>query len=370
MLLFFCILCVLLWSTQAELMFMELNHSTPTQYSKLMDNQHIVMIGDCLMRYQYLSLVYLLTKNTFIDPKVRPNILNEKDFKGNWINFYKTTNDLFAPNEHCDCFRKPNIDEGAKDVYENRYYFNKERNISISYLQYFGDREQFSGHWQPSDEVSRHYHKPPDAEYVKPKWVYHSLEKLMSKIAAKLVPKPSVLMLNTGHWPHNWTDISHTHRVMSLAVSLFDRVIYKTTNYNKNKAYSGGHDSAACLHPGVECMDLSWTKYLPAHQYWDMLHFMPEVYRDVNIQFINQVVLRQVRSFMPLDASYVMNVVAICEKHYIVDEEGVLRTFSESKVTDKACKQKYDNLKRISMQADVAVGHILGEPIGDICTFI
>ena len=370
MLLTLSIVCVYLWGIQAELMYMELNHNTPAQYSQLMDNQHVVMIGDCLMRYQYLSLVYLLTTNTFINPNVRPNILNELDFKGDWISFYNTTNQLFAPHEHCDCFRKPSIDEGAKDVYENRYYFSTERNISISYLQYFGDRQQFSGHWQPSDEVSRHYHKPPDLEYVEPKWVYHSIENLLSKVASKLTPKPSVLVLNTGHWPHNWADTSHTQRVMTLAVSLFDRVIYKTTNYNRKHGYVSGHDTVACSHAGVECMDLSWTKHLPAHQYWDMLHFMPGVYRDVNIQFINQVAMRQVRSFVPLNTSFVMSVVDVGEKHYIVDKEGVLRPYSTASViADQACKTRIDNLKHTSMRVDAALGHVLGEPVSDVCAF-
>lgn len=158
---------------------------------------------------------------------------------------------------------------------------------------------------------------------------------------------------------------------MGLAVSLFDRVVYKTTNYDKEHGYSSGHDNAACLHPGVECMNLSWTQFLPAHQYWDMLHFMPGVYRDVNIQFINQVALRQVRSFEPLDTSYVMSIVDIGEKHYIVDKEGVLRPFNPAPVVaDRACKTSFDGLKHTSMQVESAQGHVLGEPVSDVCAFI
>lgn len=349
-------------------MFAELKQHTPAQYSKLMDNQHIVMMGDCLMRYQYLSLVYLLTTNTFLSPDVHPNILNELEFNGDWISFYDTSSKLFAPNEHCDCFRKPHMKEGAKDVYENRYYFNTERNISISYLQYFGDRQQFSGHWQPSDGVSRHVYKAPDTEYVEPKWVYHSIEKVLVNVASKLTPTPSVLVLNTGHWVHNWADAAHTKRVMGLAASLFDRVIYKTTNYNKDRRYSGEHDSAACQHPGVECMDLSWTQHLPAHQYWDMLHFMPGVYTDINMQFINQVASGKTMSFTTLGADSFKSIVEIESKLYVVDNQGLLRPFNLPQVMDEACKLKISSSHHIPARA--ALKLLLGERVDDVCKFI
>ena len=108
-----------------------------SEHSKLMNNQHIVMMGDSLMRYQYLSLVHLVHTDSFVQQDSHPNMLWEKDFN-NFSEFYSFTSEKLKPNEYCDCSRST---EFRHDTYENRYYHDSERNISISYFQYMGDTQ-------------------------------------------------------------------------------------------------------------------------------------------------------------------------------------------------------------------------------------
>eukprot|EP01032_Pedospumella_encystans_P033530 gene33530-37894_t len=166
-------------------MFDELNVtiSHARHYSKLMDNQHIVMVGDSLMRYQYLSLVHLVHTYTFVPANVKPCLLWEGDY-GEWNVFFNATNAAFYPNEYCDCYRVSNTVAN-----ENRYYYNKERNISISFLSYQGDELSLHGHWSPGDKESNHqYHPPSHGEFIPYNWEVDSIQEALFDIAAKLKP--------------------------------------------------------------------------------------------------------------------------------------------------------------------------------------
>jgi hypothetical protein len=68
------------------------------QQQQQQQNQHrptninIVMVGDSLMRYQYLHLVYFLNTGRWVTDDENPNIVNERTYES-WINFYKVTNE-------------------------------------------------------------------------------------------------------------------------------------------------------------------------------------------------------------------------------------------------------------------------------------
>lgn len=59
----------------------------------------LVMIGDSITRYQYLSLAYFLRHGRWFDPnKTQAHLVNEKSFLG-WDNFYQATTNLLSPLE-------------------------------------------------------------------------------------------------------------------------------------------------------------------------------------------------------------------------------------------------------------------------------
>ena len=93
-------------------------------------NRHIIMIGDSLMRFQYLSLVYFLRHNRGIDNNMDPNMINEKGW-GSWQDYFRGTSSLLAPYEYCDCFRK-NYENCP--WMENRYYIDNTHKLFVTYL--------------------------------------------------------------------------------------------------------------------------------------------------------------------------------------------------------------------------------------------
>jgi len=176
---------LLIASVQAGLMFLELSEASPSEYSKQMNNQHIMMIGDSLMRYQFLSLVYLLHKGYFVPENDRPNILMEKTY-GSWDSFYNGVTKVLEPRNYCDCI---------PELHEDHYYIDKKRNISVSFIGYAGLARLPRGGWMPSDEepfpVSGQC-----ALYNETRWSYPTLEEAFTNFAAKLKPRPTTLILN------------------------------------------------------------------------------------------------------------------------------------------------------------------------------
>lgn len=361
-------LCVVLvlGVVQARLMYIELNASAPSFHSRQFDNQSIVFVGDSLLRYQYLSLAYMVHHSTYYPDESMPNILMHVTFK-DWIDFYEGTNSVFGSHEHCDCFRSNN---DAESIYENRYYFNKQRNISISYIQYFGDSHESHGHWSPTDKESNHdpQYGRPDHEFHPYRWQY-SISDTLANIAARLNPKPSVLLLNAGHWPNKWGEETHRNTVLALALSLFDRVIWKTTN-PRNDSMPGeyAHDEA-CAYPGVECMNIDWTKYLSSADYTDFVHFQPRIYTDLNIQLIHQLMRREPLLVAPMNEGMRGSIVVYKGKEYVVDKRGILRPFDVPLGAGKKAFCDYDARTRVHVHVNILLKHLLGDHVADICAF-
>jgi hypothetical protein len=111
-------------------------------FTEHLQNKRVVLIGDSLTRYQYLSLVYSLSTGHFLNTSLMPNPVVERSWPS-WHEFYARTNEMFQPFEYCDCFR-----DAVRTLQqnENRFYFDNVRNISIVYLSVVGTDHCF-GHW-------------------------------------------------------------------------------------------------------------------------------------------------------------------------------------------------------------------------------
>jgi hypothetical protein len=111
-------------------------------FTEHLQNKRIVLIGDSITRYQYLSLVYALSTGHFLNMSLIPNPVVERSWPS-WHDFYVGTHGMLQPFEYCDCFRGTGrlIQEN-----ENRYYFDNVRNISVVYLMAFRAEYCF-GHW-------------------------------------------------------------------------------------------------------------------------------------------------------------------------------------------------------------------------------
>ena len=115
-------------------------------------NLNIMMVGDSVTRYQYLSLVHFLQFGKWVDPTSVPNMVWEKTHPS-WNDFYNYTNSLLEPFEQCDCFRNS---ASANVIFENRYFLQPSRNNSVSYIQKFDARFPFKSQWNVTDIHKQH----------------------------------------------------------------------------------------------------------------------------------------------------------------------------------------------------------------------
>ncbi len=94
-------------------------------------NQHLVMIGDSLSRYQYISLTYTLRHRHPVSREMSPNPVEGHSW-GNWGEFFKFSNGMLKPYEiTCDCLHHyPDYE------YDNRHYHDPILNITVSHLCY------------------------------------------------------------------------------------------------------------------------------------------------------------------------------------------------------------------------------------------
>lgn len=371
----------------ARLSYSEFQPMQPSaqELSKSMDNQHLVIVGDSLLRYQYLSLVYLIHNGTFYPNDERPNMVLEHSFSGakQWLDFFEFGNRLFYPHEHCDCFRtaSPLAPPKGSDVYENRYYRNEARNISITFLQYFGDGSWFTGHWKPADSNGTAPYKAPDPKYMKPSWKYTKVEDLLKNIASKLEPRPTALLINAGAHGNNYMSAAHRNSVFGTAKSLFERVIWKTSSPRMDRSVVGTADAVVCAHPGIECLNLNWTAHLTPADYTDKLHFFSRGYTNIDIQLITQLITKQKVVYSLMDTVYKGSIVQVehsngtvaAPMHFLVDAEGLLRRINSTSThhmfnaTCAAAKKQraHHTLTRVDV-----LKHLVGDPIDDICTML
>lgn len=270
-------------SVYARLQFKESDGEFFAQFHSRMDNRHIVFVGDSVMRYQYISLAYWLHTGAF--PAHKPTMLYKNNF-AELHTIYSVTNAMLYPAEYCDCSVF-----GEKLIVENRFYYNEKRNISFSFYFYAGDYRKIYGFWLAGGPNSNHkFYPPPHNTNRSEMWAAYTIHDLLTAVAPKLNPKPTVLLLNAGQWRNKYSHRAYRTSVFRVALANFDRVIWKTTNYCSDHLYADTANDEACKLPRVECMNMSWTQHLSDRDYMDTKHHTPEIYEDMNVQFLYQLV--------------------------------------------------------------------------------
>ena len=271
-----------------------LAHEYLNSLHHLLRNRHIVFIGDSLMRFQYLDLVYSLRHQNVVHPKMKPNFLEEGDWL-TWNEFHKGTNGLLSPNEFCDCYRERDVSHHTKEAFENRYYHDSFYNVTVTYLQYFGDMHELHGHWSYGENDTN---RQIQHRYIAPSWSYNLTWTLINYVQV-LLPHPSFLIINAGHWANHLNNRNYAREIASIGKNVSDHFIWKTTTYPKSKDLNNTLKSAAyserdinmCSMAGVGCLNMSWTRFLESNSYRDNLHFKSEVYTRMNMQFLSEFVV-------------------------------------------------------------------------------
>ena len=171
---------------------------------------NIAFLGDSISRYQYLSLVYYLHHNAWIDPKSRPSFVIEGQFK-TWNSFYKDTNNALSPYEKCDCYRPQKWN--TSQIFENRYYHNPLTNVHVVYIQAFGGIPSH-GHWNASSIPENEVLPTAPLPSV---WTF-DFQETISLHLALLNPKPDWVVFNAGVWANTF----HKKRTRNAVVRALD----------------------------------------------------------------------------------------------------------------------------------------------------
>lgn len=257
-------------------------------------NLHIVMMGDSLTRYQYLSLVYFLSKGKWIANEDRPNLLLEKTHDS-WYDFYSFTNNILQPYELCDCFRGESKQyHGAviTNTVENRYFYDPERNNSVVYLQKFGSSQTFHSDWNVNEiEKLQANHPNQFLDSKELNYVFDSKNwsDIIDNYVCQLKPKPSVFLLNEGFWAvADLEDASTRKEIIDSLKRCGIQSMYKTTTKPKrdNSTDIREYERDLCQMSDY-CFDMSWTGMIPSDMYEDEAHFIPMPYNWFNILLLD-----------------------------------------------------------------------------------
>mmetsp|Transcript_62411 Transcript_62411/g.122794 ORF Transcript_62411/g.122794 Transcript_62411/m.122794 type:complete len:431 (-) Transcript_62411:86-1378(-) len=253
---------------------------SPSSLRESLNNQRIIMVGDSLMRYQYLSLAYLARTGNFPEAESGNDQITFVSDKS-WEDYYQYTNRLLAPYEIIDYYRPATnlIEDHHREM---RYYRDDARNISLYYARYFGDSVSIRGLIRPNPDSG--LMERSDSE-----WTFTAIHEFLGNVSELFSPRPNTLVLNAGFHSHRY-DLTEVREVVAkTALEYFDRVFWKTTNFPMDKLSQEDdkpHDLAMCAMAGIECFDLKWTSILEQKDMVDLLHFQPQIYADMNIQFI------------------------------------------------------------------------------------
>jgi len=191
--------------------------------------QHVVLIGDSVLRYQYLSLAYTLATGTLPDFEFYLVERRTATPEGRWDAFLNRTSHLLnvanrQAHEYCDCARPGN------DRFigiENRYFHlgNAGKRIHITFYNW---QEVLHGSWQPTRDAGwpagEGMHQNfsagscpsgragQEAWPTACTWRYgpHAAAQFLQDVVMALRPRPSLVIINRGLWGRlDWPEFHH-----------------------------------------------------------------------------------------------------------------------------------------------------------------
>lgn len=247
----------------------------------------LAMIGDSLMRYQFVMLIHYLHTGQWVE-------LNE-NYEG-LIQYFG--GDHFI----CDCFRasaRPKLRNPT--ITENEFYRDQGcHDNSVSMFFKAGDLG-FRGHHTTADVSSwfqsvqrvagqnatmnhenafdnRTTLEVPRSKYKAGNfsWRYDDYAPFLRDIVANLEPRPRVVIINEGIWTvENLSNATIVRNIQSILRDLGMISIYKTTTKpnRPNPDPSLLPHDRLCCEIFDHCLHMDWTAGLPPEDYMDRVHF-------------------------------------------------------------------------------------------------
>lgn len=186
-----------------------LQHKSPS--SSVLRDIQMVLIGDSVMRYQYLSLAFRLKYGFWFDETMwYYNLVNERSFDDpyhnhTWGEFLFHTHQILQPHEvTCDCHRKPVA--AMLQVVENRYYHDPVRNNSLEFFLAYGHTSPLSGRLLPHQvwNQTNEWQKLAFSKFQGRVWKHHDWSDAIRHHVQLLNPQPRHIVMNAGLWSHKF----------------------------------------------------------------------------------------------------------------------------------------------------------------------
>lgn len=314
-------------------------HRVPSVFSskqpntvQLLRNIHIVMIGDSLMRYQYLSLAFRLRHGVWFDEHLwHYNLVNYRSFANPfhgrlWNEFLFQSSHMLYPYELCDCFRQPD------EVVENRYYYDPILNNSLVFLTAFGhSNNTMKGRILPHHIAHERSNR---SDYFKREaflnlghlvWNYSDWADTILSYIRFLHPQPKHIVLNAGLWPHSFCSSKphsntssalleneteplspHTRSLLrALEMTPEIHFAWRTTTFIKEGRQSGFECDDLMCNLLPTCINVSFTRRAERRYYVDQTHFSEPIYRIFNEEMLNELGYLP-KSFVRINSSSIM----------------------------------------------------------------
>jgi len=251
-------------------------------------NKHIIMLGDCRTRYQYLNLATRIAQGSW--PKCTEDRPIKEEFcissdelkRTNWIDFFIRTNELLKGNgsggssERCDCYRPEDSEmtwqQAIPLISENRY-FTKNK-IKLTYLQHYGHSEWAEVDLKDSSDIDCSPGKCSNESLI----VRYNITEYLEKVVMKL--EPTHIFLGDG-----WQD-----RDMSCLAKKYTNVKMFTINNPLGTSVSVDVVQKC----SVDRLDRrEMTRSLPAdiikYMYWDSMHTLTSLNKEFNYKMMSMI---------------------------------------------------------------------------------
>lgn len=272
---------------------------------------HIVFIGDSIMVEQYFNLASWLVHGEArpLEPKTQPSGIKIVTFQDLFRAAFSYQNKQLkgdGVSEICHCGRdgRDGNTHDFGNFVQDRFIALPGNGSSISYFGWFGG-QSFHGFFNPPDE------RPTQAScqigkctspfrwtIKQPEWQKGlGVVNLLSSVVAKLQPKPTHVVINSGKWGHLNSRGLHNLFAAGAKIQKRDgtRFVWKTVTHSKsdtnnNRQALVNMETNLAREYGWDVFDAyNLTRHFPRDLYKDDMHFQDRVATHLNRMFLEDV---------------------------------------------------------------------------------
>ena len=291
-------------------------------------NLHIAFVGDSVVRYLFNSVALFLHTGLW-DATNRKNasITYQQHHRG-WNGLFRYVHDHLAPYEQCDCCRKLRKNTQPSEIYENHYYFDPSRNLSLTFIgrcvivfdgydvsfvcisAYRWNRQTHAaahftvmvddidiyrfgmqlshGHWLTRNQTHQK-HELPEQANTSYAWEYNTTWEILDQVLGPHLNVDFVVM-SQGNWvDHDFRLDAFPQHLQQVQQAL--RKHGMKGLYWKYPVRHGDHQSAYC--EGLDgCIDSeAWLESYEKKKSLtvDSVHFRPYMYTGFGLELLDKV---------------------------------------------------------------------------------